>query len=408
MVTTRLQGHDGYRVGHPARRYPDHVGGRREHEAAPRRPSGTASQPSAALVVGFVLAGVAVLAVFLTTNADYLRLAVIGAAAGCVLVAVAAGRRRADQPALAAREAELRRGFEQQLDREEAAHREIELRLENDLRREAEESVRYELDALRREIAALSSMRGDVRGISVLRDQLAALPALRDELASVSAMRAEVAAMNALRDEVEALAELRDEFGRLGELRAEVSRLRTEITEQLSSELLVERIVMRAQGRWSAGDAERGSAGEEPAREWPAGDERGPAGGTREYERAPAQPDETASPPTAEVRAITAERPRPQPFPRYERPLPPNDYARRRPADSDDDTVTDPLQRSTRPPAPAVPAAPVVQEPAPTGPVYVSEILAEQGTPPPSGRRRRRYRDEDTEDDVLSRVLHRD
>ena len=35
------------------------------------------------------------------------------------------------------------------------------------------------------------------------------------------------------------------------------------------------------------------------------------------------------------------------------------------------------------------------------------EILAEQGTPPPSGRRRRRYRDEDTEDDVLSRVLRR-
>src|SRR5690348_17933167 len=45
----------------------------------------------------------------------------------------------------------------------------------------------------------------------------------------------------------------------------------------------------------------------------------------------------------------------------------------------------------------SVPPTPVVHEPAPTGPVYVSEILAEQGTPPPSGRRRRRYRDEDTE-----------
>src|SRR5690349_9036284 len=194
MVTTRLQRHDGCRVGHPVRRYPHHVGGRREHGAAPRRPSGTTSQPSAALVVGFVLAGVAILAVFLTTNANYLRLAVLAAAGGCVLVALAAGRRGADQTALAAREAELRRAFEHELDRAEAAHREIELQLENDLRREAQESVRYELDELRREIAALSSMRGDVRGISVLRDQLAALPALRQELAQLSALRAEVAA----------------------------------------------------------------------------------------------------------------------------------------------------------------------------------------------------------------------
>lgn len=346
------------------------MGGRRDDDAGPRRPGRTTPQPSATLVVGFVLAGVAILAIFVTDDANYLRLAVLAGACGCVLAAVAAGRRGADKTAVAAREAELRRAFEHQLDREEAAHREMELQLENDVRREAEESVRSELDALRREIAALSSMRGDVRGISVLREQLAALPALREELARMSALRGEVAALHALRDDVEALADLGKQFGAL---RAEVGRLRTDLTEQLAT--------------WTP----------QPPRELSGGPGMDDVLATiREHERVPAEPV------TAEVTAIPAERPRPQPFPRYERSLPPNDYARRPAADPDDDVTTGPLLRQT--PA-ARPPAPVVQDPAPTGPVYVSEILAEQGTPPPGSRRRRRYRDENTEDDVLSRVL---
>jgi hypothetical protein len=41
--------------------------------------------------------------------------------------------------------------------------------------------------------------------------------------------------------------------------------------------------------------------------------------------------------------------------------------------------------------------------------VWVSEIVAANGgAPRATGRRRRRYRDEDTQDNVLNRVLGRD
>ncbi|TFV73371.1 hypothetical protein E4P39_14755 [Blastococcus sp. CT_GayMR19] len=207
----------------------------REDDIAPR----VGAPRSRTLIVagGFALAAVATLAVFLTDNPQYLRVAVVAVAWAFVLATFAAGRRDTDRVAASAREAELRRAYEAELDREVAARREYELELEHELRREAEESMRYELDALRGDIAELSSLRDEVARVSELRGDLAALSGLRDDVARVAA----------LRDDVAALMSLRQELGQLGDLRADMGRLRAELTEQLSSEMLVERIVMRTQ-----------------------------------------------------------------------------------------------------------------------------------------------------------------
>jgi len=208
---------------------------RREDDVTGR--PGSVETRTLVLAGGFVLAVLATLAVFLTDNPQYLRIAVVGAAWAFVLAAFAAGRRGSDRVAAAARENELRRVYEFELEREVAARREYELELENEVRRETEDAVRYELDALRGDIAALSGLREEVARVSEMRGDLAALSALRDEVARVSA----------LRDDVAALASLRQELGQLAELRADMGRLRVELTEQLSSEMLVERIVMRTQ-----------------------------------------------------------------------------------------------------------------------------------------------------------------
>ena len=208
----------------------------REDDVAPRA---AAAPRSRTLIVagGFALAAVATLAVFLTDNPQYLRVAVVAVAWAFVLATFAAGRRDTDRVAAAAREAELRQAYEAELDREVAARREYELELEHELRREAEESMRYELDALRGDVAQLSGLRDEVARVSELRGDLAALSGLRDDVARVAA----------LRDDVAALMSLRQELGQLGELRADMGQLRAELTEQLSSEMLVERIVMRTQ-----------------------------------------------------------------------------------------------------------------------------------------------------------------
>ena len=186
---------------------------------------------------GFALAALATLAVFTTDNPQYLRVAVVAVAWAFVLATLAVGRRDTDRVAAAARETELRQAYEAELDREVAARREYELELEHELRREAEDTMRYELDALRGDIAALSGLRDEVARVSELRGDLAALSGLRDEVARVAA----------LRDDVAALMALRQDLGQLAELRADMGRLRAELTEQLSSEMLVERIVMRTQ-----------------------------------------------------------------------------------------------------------------------------------------------------------------
>ncbi|GAA3183374.1 hypothetical protein GCM10010531_41980 [Blastococcus jejuensis] len=196
---------------------------------------------------GFALAVLATLAVFLTDNPQYLRVAVVAVAWAFVLATFAAGRRGGDRAEAAVREAELRRAYEVELEREVSARREYELELENELRRETEDSVRGELDALRGDIAALAGLRDEVARVSALRGDIAALNGLKDEVARVAA----------LHDDVRALNSLRQELGQLAELRADMGRLRAELTEQLSSEMLVERIVMRTQASRLPGESDR-------------------------------------------------------------------------------------------------------------------------------------------------------
>ena len=151
---------------------------RREDDDVALRP-GAPSIRTLTFVGGFALAVAATLAVFLTDNAQYLKLAVVAVAWAFVLATFAAGRRTSDRVAAAARERELRRAYEVELEREVAARHEYELELENELRRETEDSMRYELDALRGDIAALSGLRDEVARVSALRGDIAALSSLR-------------------------------------------------------------------------------------------------------------------------------------------------------------------------------------------------------------------------------------
>src|SRR3954452_18354338 len=110
----------------------------RRDDDADRRPGDRAAAPRSALggarrlplIGGFVPAAAATLAGLLTDNAQYLRVAVVAVAWAFVLATLAAGRRQADRVAAAAREAELQRAYEHELDREVAARREYELEVE--------------------------------------------------------------------------------------------------------------------------------------------------------------------------------------------------------------------------------------------------------------------------------------
>jgi hypothetical protein len=169
------------------------------------------------LVVGLVLAAGATIAVFFAENPLYLRIALLAVCWAFVVAAFLAGNRRADQAAAVAREAELRHAYDLELEREVAARHEYEVQLEGRLRREAEDAMRTELTQLRTELAGLSTLRDDLAGLGQLRTELAALTEIRGELAA------------------------------LGELRTDLGRMRSELTEQLSGELFIERMVMRAQ-----------------------------------------------------------------------------------------------------------------------------------------------------------------
>ncbi len=213
----------------------------REDDVAPR--TGVSDRWALFQAGGFALAIAATLAVFLTDNPQVLRLAVVGVAWAFVIATLAPRRRSTDETTAQAREDELRRAYERELEREVAARREFELGLESELRREAKDSMRAELDAL----------RGGLADLTGLRDQVARVAELRTDLAVLSELREEVAGVTALRDDVAALTAMRQEIGRLAELREDLGRLRHELTEQLSSEMLVERIVMRTQaGRLGA------------------------------------------------------------------------------------------------------------------------------------------------------------
>jgi hypothetical protein len=477
----------------PPRR--DEDADRRPVDGAASRRSPLGGARSLPLIAGFVLAAAATLAVFLTDNAQYLRVAVVAVAWAFVLATFAAGRRQADRAAAAAREAELHRAYEAELDREVAARHEYELELENDLRRETEESMRAELDALRADLAGLSDLRAELARVTDLHGDLAALGALREEVARVAA----------LRDDVAALTALRGELGQLAELRADMGRLRVELVERLAGEMHVERITMRTQAsRLPADQGRDGGVGRTldaaanwsdgaPPREltggWPAVRLDEP-GETRQFEAV--RPRETtaprswdaappattawpASPPPwsaepAPDRAEEAPPYRPEPYSaepyraepyRYEEPswsapdrADPQHRPSPRPSRPAAETVAPSTQTpqpvewlaarsllDARPPVPEPPAAKPAAPPPPataaygfaeqpatrssapsstppppppgesrptTGSLRVSDILAENGmSPATGGRRRRRYRDEDTSDDVLSRVLGR-
>ena len=83
---------------------------RREDDDVAPRP-GASGTRTPILVGGFALAAAATLAVFLTDDAQYLRLAVVAVAWAFVLATFAAGRRNTDRVAAAAREVELRRAY---------------------------------------------------------------------------------------------------------------------------------------------------------------------------------------------------------------------------------------------------------------------------------------------------------
>src|SRR5687767_5210592 len=136
----------------------------REDDVAPR--TGAPDRRVLLHAGGFLLAVAATLGIFLTDNPQLLRLAVVGVAWAFVLATFAAASRSTERPAARARETELRRAHQYELDREAAGRQEYELQLETELRRETEESIRAELDALRNDLAGLTHLRTDLAGLS--------------------------------------------------------------------------------------------------------------------------------------------------------------------------------------------------------------------------------------------------
>lgn len=109
-----------------------------------------------ALGVGFALAIAATVALVVTDDAQYLKLAVVAALWAFVVAALAAGKRAKSDTAMApGREVELRRTYELELGREVAARREYELRLEVEIRRELESALRSDIEALREDVFRL-------------------------------------------------------------------------------------------------------------------------------------------------------------------------------------------------------------------------------------------------------------
>jgi hypothetical protein len=319
---------------------------RDDASAHPHRVAGPASPGlrTLGLVAGSALAVAATVVVLLTDDPRVLRLAVVAAAWGFVLAALVASRRPPEsaaagggEPAAVERAAEPGPAHERRIEGEVAGRRELELPVEDELRRTVEQSVRTELAALRAELAAL---RQDLTG--------------------------------------------------LAELRTDVGRLRTELADQLSGEMLVERVLLRTQSSRIAPEppAPRTvevdgwtSPAAEPTAALPAGRTMASGEtGTRRHRTDVPAPTAAAAP----DEPLTAERPSPQ----GQRP---------------------PVPVPT--PAVPTPSVPTAEAPVPTGEDpgrRPGDLPAESGpTPPSDGRRRRRYREDDETDDVLARVLGR-
>jgi hypothetical protein len=196
------------------------------------------------LVAGLLLAAGGTAAVVVTDDARYLRIALLAVCWAFVVVALVAGNRRADQVEAAAREAQLRHAYDLELEREVTARHQFEVELEGRLRREAADAVGAELTQVRDELSGLSALREDLAAVPGLRADLTGLGDLRAELAGLGRLRTEIAALTEMRGELTGMSQLR---AGLGELRSDLGRIRSELSEQLSGELLVERMVMRAQ-----------------------------------------------------------------------------------------------------------------------------------------------------------------
>ena len=361
---------------------------------------------TAGLVAGSCLAVGATVVVLLTEDPQVLRLAVVAAAWAFVLAALVTSRRTADGAPVdggelaVERAAALRLAHELELEREVVARREHERGVENDLRRAGEQSMRAELEALRGELAQVGELRRELGQVAELRRDLAGLAELRTTLAGL-------------------------DLTGLAELRSDVGRLRSELTEQLSGEMLVERVMLRTQSTRSAPAAAEPAAPRtvesdgwnRPASEltaaWPAVRADEPAPGTRRLDEVRVEsPRTAASPPPPLDRPAGRSLLDPPPSP-YAEP----DPRRRRtdaPAPSalpvpDDQLSTErPVAQRQRPPVPAAPTAeaatPAEEDPS----TRLAQLLAESGlTPPSGGRRRRRHREDDESDDVLARVLGR-
>ena len=381
------------------------MGGRRDDSApalgtlSPEHPSGLAAStehPSTGrrigLGIGLLLAAGGTAAALATEDPLHLRVALLAVCWAFVLAALLAGDRRADQVAAAAREAELRHTYELELEREVAARHAYEADLESRLRREAEDAVRGELTRLRGELTGLSQLQGELAGLGQFRTELAGL----------------------------------------GELRNDLSRMRSELTEQLSGELLIERMVMRAQSVRGPATPAADTADSRTLGGTTDGRPAGRTGGWdvdrwAESRVVPAEPAPRpiASPPPVPPPASTAS-PVLAPAPSYDSsryddllfgsgPEPEPSPSEEAPSWSGS-TSYDASGYSTAYAAP--PAVPPVAEPVPgsgrepSGHARLEQILADSGVPAPTGgrSRRRRYRDEDDDasgDDVLARVLGR-
>ncbi len=308
----------------------------------------------AGLALGSLAAVAATAVVFLSDDPHVLRIAVVAVAWACLLAAFAAARPAPDLPGPGtACDADLLAAHGREL----AAVRDTERERSERLRRDAEDAMRRELDALRAEVAGL-----------------------REGLSGLDGLRRDVAAVGALHGD------LRSELAELSGLRADVGRLRTELTDrstagQLSGEMRVERVVVHAQ-------SVRTGPGREPLEPataaWSAGVARELSDGW------PAVPPQ----PATVVADVDRLEPRPAPPPPGRRRTDPP-AGLRPPAAYEQVTLQRPAVHATAAghagaPAPPVPVA-VGAPDDEAGSARLAQILAESGVTP--GGRRRRYRE---------------
>ncbi|MFI5607067.1 DUF6779 domain-containing protein [Amycolatopsis sp. NPDC051903] len=145
------------------------------------------------LVVGFLLAIGATLALVLSDDLRFLRLGIVAALWAALIGAFLAVRYRKHAAHSEDEVAEAQAVYELELEREIAARREYELEIEAETREAAEAKSREELDALRAEVASLRESLQSLFGGEVLLERVALtaqatrMRALNDEQRLVSA-----------------------------------------------------------------------------------------------------------------------------------------------------------------------------------------------------------------------------